>query len=329
MTSSVITAVMRKYALRRGLLDVPNSRSSHRIPTPRGGGLSIVVVYSAALIWMYMADTLPGAALAAFLVAGLLVAGIGFLDDHASVPAAYRFLVHLASASYAVYVLGGLPPFQIGFSVVDLGMAGSVLAVVVLVWLVNLFNFMDGIDGLAASEAVFIAGAALLVGTTGMDNYVVFLKSFLIAGTFGFLLWNWSPAKIFLGDIGSGFLGITLGILALVSVGADDLPIWTWLVLAGTFIVDATYTLVRRFLRGEVWYSAHRSHAYQKLSRRCGSHAKATLLINSLNVVWLLPLAWISVRYPEHGFWLVWVAWLPLLGIAVLLKAGSEDAVDC
>jgi Fuc2NAc and GlcNAc transferase len=282
----------------------------------------------AALVWMYLAGTLPDAVLAAFLAAGLLVAGIGFLDDHTSVPAVYRFLVHLASAVFAVYVLGGLPPLQVGFSVVDLGIAGSILAVVFLVWLVNLFNFMDGIDGLAASEAVFIAGAALLVGTTDINSYIISLKCFLIAGTVGFLLWNWSPAKIFLGDIGSGFLGITLGILALVSAAAGDLPVWTWLVLAGVFVVDATFTLVRRFLRGERWYSAHRSHAYQKLSRRVGSHASATFLINILNVAWLLPLAWLTVRYPEYGFWVVWLAWLPLLGIAVFLKAGSEDVAD-
>jgi Fuc2NAc and GlcNAc transferase len=239
---------------------------------------------------MYLGDNLPVAPATALMVAGLLVAGIGFLDDHASVPAAYRFVVHLASASFAVYVLGGLPPFDIGLSTVDLGMVGNMLAVVFLVWLTNLFNFMDGIDGLAASEAVFIVGAALIVGTADLGHHAVFLKSFLIAATAGFLIWNWSPAKIFLGDIGSGFLGITLGVLALVSVGAGDLPIWTWLILAGAFIVDATFTLVRRFLRGERWYSAHRSHAYQKLSRRFGSHAKAAFWVNVLNVVWLLPL---------------------------------------
>ena len=143
-----------------------------------------------------------------------------------------------------------------------------------------------------AVETVFIAGSGLVIGGVESEHYLVMLETGLVACSVGFLFWNWPPAKIFMGDVGSGFLGFTLGTFAVVSANLGDLPIWTWLILSGVFIVDATITVVRRMIIGEKWYSAHRSHAYQRAARHLQSHTRVTLLVSVVNLFWLLPLAW-------------------------------------
>ena len=239
--------------------------------------------------------------------------------------ATYRFIVHFSAASIAIYVIGGLPPLQFGARILDLGLGGDLFAVVFLVWLTNLFNFMDGIDGIAVMETVFIAGTAFMISGSESEHYLMRLEAGLAACSLGFLFWNWPPAKIFMGDVGSGFLGMTLGVLAVVSASLNDLPIWTWLILAGVFIADATVTVIRRMITVEKWYSAHRSHAYQRVARRLQSHTRVILLVSAVNVGWLLPLAWFSALRPEFGWWLTLLAWVPLCVTAVFLGAGRPD----
>ena len=149
-----MTGLMKVYAQRANLLDIPNQRSSHQVATPRGGGLSIVIVFLGAVIWLYVFADLPTGAFSSLLVGGFLVAGIGFADDHGHVPAKWRFLVQIIAATFAVAMLGGLPEIQLGNKLLDLGLIGDAVAVVFTVWLINLYNFMDGIDGIAAVEAL-------------------------------------------------------------------------------------------------------------------------------------------------------------------------------
>jgi len=323
--SAFLTGFIRLYALRRGLVDTPIPRSSHKRPTPRGGGLSIVVTFIALLVLLYLVTEMPKQVFYALLLGGTLIGGVGFLDDHRHIPGIYRILVHFTAACIAVYILGGFPPLQVGARSIDLGWSGHVLSVVFLVWLTNLFNFMDGIDGIAAMEAIFIAAAAIIISGAESEHYLVLLKAGLVAGCVGFLFWNWPPARIFMGDVGSGFLGITLGTLAIISANLNDLSIWTWLILAGVFVVDATVTLIRRMTNGEKWYAAHRSHAYQRAARRFQSHKRVTLLVSAINVGWLLPLAWFSALRPEFGLWLTLLAWTPLCVAAVFIGAGRPD----
>ncbi|MDH3719612.1 MAG: glycosyltransferase family 4 protein, partial [Planctomycetota bacterium] len=237
----------------------------------------------------------------------------------------YRFFVHVLAAVLAVFLVGGLPPLPIGAMAVDLSWAGDVLAVVFLVWLTNLYNFMDGIDGIAAVETIFVAGAAAAIAYTGDTHFILVLEIGIAAACIGFLIWNWPPAKIFMGDVGSGFVGFALGALAIVSAQQGLLPIWTWLILAGVFVADATVTVIRRMARGERWYEAHRSHAYQRLARRHGNHRSVTLLVCAVNVAWLLPIAAASASWPDLGWMLTIVAWLPLLVAAAFLGAGLPD----
>lgn len=279
------TTVVRRHALRLSLIDVPNIRSSHSEPTPRGGGLAIVVTWFlvlAVLIFFKRLDQWVGLAL---LGGGGLVAGVGWLDDRRGLPARWRAIIHALAAIWAVWCLGGLRSLDVGVGSIPLGMAGSILAVVGITWLVNLYNFMDGIDGIAAGEAVSVAlvGGALL-GFAAADGLA--LAAVALAGaSAGFLALNWPPAKIFMGDVASGYLGYAFGVLALASERSGAIPLLVWMVLLGVFIVDATATLVHRLLKGERWYQAHRSHAYQRAVQAGYSHRTVTLAVLGLNVV--------------------------------------------
>ncbi|MEZ5628483.1 MAG: glycosyltransferase family 4 protein [Rhodocyclaceae bacterium] len=256
--------------------------------------------------------------------AGALVALIGFLDDHGHIAARWRLLAHFGAAVWALVWLQPL-------GVMPLGLSGSmsgvlmVMAALYLVWMLNLYNFMDGIDGIASVEAVCVCvGGALLYWLHGANADALVPLS-LAGAVLGFLVWNFPPAKIFMGDAGSGFLGIVLGILSFQAAAVSPALFWSWAILLGVFIVDATYTLMRRLFRGERVYEAHRSHAYQHASQRAGRHLPVTLTVAALNLFWLLPLA-VCVALDVLPGWLgVLVAYLPLATLALRLRAGLPE----
>lgn len=322
----VTTGLARRYALRVNLLDVPNHRSSHRVATPRGGGLSIVVVFLGAVTGLFFFGRLPADVFASLLVGGVLLAGIGFADDHNHLPAWWRFIIQVIAATFAIAMLGGLPAVQLGERLVDLGFAGDLMALVFTVWFVNLYNFMDGIDGIAAVEAVCIVGSVLLISAASGSGFMAAPLLVFMAAALGFLVWNWPPAKIFMGDAGSGFSGFVLAMFALICSSLGILPIWCWLILAGVFVVDATVTLITRAMHGEAWYAAHNNHAYQKASRRLRGHRPVTIAVIGINLLWLLPLAWYASARPEFGWWLTMVAWMPLIALSLALQAGRQEA---
>jgi len=323
--AGVLTGVLRRYALARSLMDIPNSRSSHSVPTPRGGGVAIVLSFLLAAPLAAILGAVSTANLWAIFGAGGVVALIGFLDDHGHVAARWRLLAHFVGAVWALAWLGGAPPLEwFGVAIVP-GWFGFVLAAVYLVWLLNLYNFMDGIDGIASVEAICVCtGGVLLYLLTGrMELSGVPLT--LAAAVGGFLYWNFPPAKIFMGDAGSGFLGIVLGILSLQAGWVSPALFWSWLILLGVFIVDATWTLLRRLFRGERVYEAHRSHAYQHASQRFGRHLPVTLSVCAINVLWLLPLALCVGTGRLEGVVGIVIAYAPLLAAAVALRAGDRE----
>lgn len=323
--SFCLTYGVRRYALARSLIDVPNARSSHSAPTPRGGGVAIVMSFLLALPLLFLLDVFDWNLLLALFGAGLGVAVLGFLDDHGHIAARWRLLGHAAAAAWALYWLGGLPPLVILGISLELGWLGQVLAAVYLVWLLNLYNFMDGIDGIASIEAVCVCvGSALLYGMLGMGA-AIWLPLLLAAAVIGFLLWNFPPARIFMGDAGSGFLGAILGVFTIHAAWLAPQLFWSWLIMLGVFIVDATFTLLKRLWRGEKLYEAHRSHAYQSASRVHGGHLPITLTVLALNVLWLLPIAlWVGLGHMDGLLGLV-LAYLPLLGLAVRYRAGERE----
>lgn len=326
LASWALTYFIRGYALRHNLIDSPIARSSHCHPTPRGGGMAIVVSFLAAylLLW-YMKFITDNLFLPVFL-SGCLVALVGFIDDHRFVTIKLRLGVHFLSVVGALYLFGTLPllPWLTGY--IEIGMIGYWVLGLGLIWFLNLFNFMDGIDGLAAVEAIFISGsAAVFLGLSGGNTGLVLGMACLALASIGFLMWNWPPAKIFMGDGCSVFIGFVLGIFALITPCTNHINIWTWLILSGYFIVDATVTLLVRFFRREKIYESHRSHAYQILSRRLNSHAKVTIGILFLNIVWLLPFAVLSVIFPLNGFLFLLISLVPLVLLVLKIGAGTTN----
>ena len=318
----LFTGWLRRYALARNLLDVPNARSSHFSPTPRGGGVAIVLVVLAGLPLLWWQGVVSGAVLAAFAGAGGLVALVGWLDDQSHVAARWRLLVHFAAAIWGLAWLGGLPPLVLAGQIVDPGWLGHGLAVFYLVWLLNLYNFMDGIDGIAGIEAVTVClGGVVLLWLAGSTDSG-WLPLLLAAATAGFLCWNFPQARIFMGDAGSGFVGLLLGLLSLQAAWLAPELFWGWLILLGAFVVDATLTLLRRLLRGERVYEAHRSHAYQHAARRHDSHVAVSLAVGAINLAWLLPLAVLVTAGYLDGLLGVLLAYTPLTIMALYYRAG-------
>lgn len=282
--SWTLTGLMRRYALSHGVVDVPNERSSHAVVKPRGGGVAIAAAFLLGIAALAALGVLPTNLVIALGGGGVLVAGVGWLDDQRGLSPISRAVVHLMAAAWAVYWLGGLPFLEIGSSRLPLHLFGAVLAVIGVAWLINLFNFMDGIDGIAGIETVSagILGGIFAALSGAMSLALAcWLLSF---ATGGFLVWNWPPAKIFMGDVGSGFLGYSFAVMALSSENLKTLPLLIWIVLLGVFIVDATATLIRRVRQGDRWYEAHRTHAYQYAVQAGFTHGQVTVAVLVLNL---------------------------------------------
>lgn len=323
--SLLATGLLRRYALSASLMDVPNARSSHTVPTPRGGGVAIVLSFLILLPLGWLQGVLDSESALALAGAGALVAIIGFMDDHGHIAARWRLLGHFSAASWVLFWLGGLPPLAVFGVVLDFGWLGGLLACFYLVWMLNLYNFMDGIDGLASVEAICATfGMCAIYLTAGHIGLIwpALLLGFSVAG---FLFWNFPPARIFMGDAGSGFLGITLGILALQAAWSDSQLFWAWLILLGVFIVDATLTLLRRLMTRQKVYEAHRSHAYQYASRHYGRHLPVTVAVLLINLLWLLPLAWAVACQGLDGAIGVVIAYIPLIVLAIRFNAGKLE----
>lgn len=287
-----LTLLLRKYALKTRFLDVPNHRSSHKIPTPSGGGVGFILLLLAVAATLCI--FVPGErSLGLALLGGGAVTGfVGWLDDRRGLSARLRFVAHLCASCWAVGWLGGITQFTLGETVVSLGMIGFGLTVFGFVWSINLFNFMDGIDGLAGAQAVIVGSAGGLLFLLAGDPTMALVSFSLAASVAGFLIWNWQPAKIFMGDCGSGFLGFMLAVMALAGAHRGSTPLSIWLILMGVFLVDATATLLRRMINGEKWYEAHKTHAFQHAVGFGWSHRRVTIGFFLINLALVIASVW-------------------------------------
>lgn len=320
------TGLFRRHARASQWLDLPTARSSHTVPTPRGGGVAIVGSFLLWVAALSLAGWIEPRLSMAIGGSGLLVASLGFLDDRRNLPARWRFLGHAAASVWVLWWLGTIPSVPVFGVLLDLSYAGPVLCGLYLVWMVNLFNFMDGIDGIASVEAITSTlGGALLWWLTGNGTgwSVALVFAACVAG---FLVWNFPPAKIFMGDAGSGFLGLMVAVFSLWCGQSTPALFWSWFILIGLFMVDATTTLVRRVLRGERFFEAHRAHAYQYAARSAGGHLPVTLACGAINLLWLLPIAGAVAIERLDGLLGVGIAYAPLLWLAFRYKAGDRNA---
>jgi len=282
--SWLATGAVLRFLRRRGVLDIPNERSSHSAPTPRGGGIAVIGVLLAAWLILWLAGEGSAAPGNFWLVlgAGAGLALISWFDDVlGGLPAALRFAAQAIAVAAGLFALpegdgvfqGALP------AELDLALSG-----LIWLWFLNLFNFMDGIDGIAGSQTAsaglgLFALAVLFPAAAGLGPYGLVVAAVAI----GFLPWNWQPARIFLGDVGSVPLGYVIGwlLLALASYG-----LWqAALLLVFYYFADASFTLFRRLLRGEAIWRAHHQHYYQFAVAAGRSHAHVVVVITGVNIL--------------------------------------------
>lgn len=259
------TWMARRYALARRLLDEPGERRSHQVATPRGGGIAIVLAMLVAIVALMARVPLWVPQLAAVAAGLLLVAAVGWIDDHRPLSPWLRLVVHAVAAALlalACIFAGG-------------GAVAALFAFVLAMVLVNVWNFMDGIDGLATSQAALVALACAVTAPAG--TAAGWLAWALAAACVGFLPFNFPRARIFLGDVGSGALGYLLA--ALLALGLHEVPGEAWMLLPlSAFLVDATLTLGTRIVRGERWWTPHVQHLYQRLARQWRGHRRVTIV---------------------------------------------------
>jgi len=322
-----LTLLIRRKAGSLGLIDVPNERSSHTLPLPRGAGVAIAVASLAAMGLLCLVRLMSVQLFVAIAPGGAAVAAVGLIDDIKPLTARVRLFVHFMAAAWAVVCIGPVGFFgHFGADTPEVRWLGYAISTVGIVWFLNMYNFMDGIDGIAASQAVFMACGMALLGlfSTGIAS-ISAAAIVLGAAACGFLLWNWPPAKIFMGDVGSGYLGFIFAVLGLASGAHSVFGPWSCLILAGVFAVDATFTVIRRFARGERVTEAHRTHAFQLLAQRMG-HRNVTLSVAIVNVAWVLPCALASVIWPQDAIWMTAVSVCPLVVCAAVVGAGQREA---
>jgi UDP-N-acetylmuramyl pentapeptide phosphotransferase/UDP-N-acetylglucosamine-1-phosphate transferase len=309
----LVALLVCEWARRRQILDVPNERSSHVRPTPRLGGIGLVVgVLAGCLLPIGGAAIEPGRGSLVLAVA-VGLAAVSLLDDLRGLPALFRLVLHGVAGAVTVWGLEVVPRAIAAGASEPLALVFGVLAAIWIVAFVNAFNFMDGIDGIAAGQALVAGVGWLLVGAAVGDTAASRLAGPIAGASAGFLFLNWSPARLFMGDVGSAFLGYLLAALPLV--GSDPVGLAApALVLVWPFLFDTAFTLVRRARRGERLLDAHRSHLYQRLSapgrRGALTHARVSGRYMALAGVGV-PTAWA----------LVTTRWLPA-GVGVLVASG-------
>ena len=285
ITSFILIGCFRIYALHKNLLDKPNHRSSHTVTTPRGAGIVFMILWLIFVGSSYLFGYVKLEQLLVLLPGSVLISVIGYLDDHDNVSAKWRLTIQFIVAIVSLIALGSFSHIQFGQHIIYLGWFGSVLAAIAIIWSINLYNFMDGIDGIAAIEALFVFGiGGFLLWLAGGQELAILIWG-MGAIVAGFLLWNFPPAKIFMGDSGSALLGFLAVIFSLMGTVFYKIPVLLWVILYGLFWFDASVTLIRRIFYREIWYKAHRLHAYQRLQLQGWSHGKILVGVIIINVL--------------------------------------------
>ncbi len=326
--SLAMTYSILLFAKKNHLIDIPNARSSHQHATPRGGGLAIVLSFLLGSIILCFQSLISLKLALTLCLGGGALALIGFYDDVKSLPANIRFLVHLLAASLALYWIGNFSELTIAQYHWAWGWLGYLATGILIVWLINLTNFMDGIDGIASIQTLTVVIGAITLLLLTKHSILISPFALLFATVLGFLMFNWPPAKIFMGDVGSGFLGYVTIVLLLYACHQTHTQCWPWLILLGTFLVDATLTLLTRMLTGQAWLQAHCQHAYQYAAKYFGQHKIVSTAVGIINLVWLLPWSIAALHWTRDGFYCLICAYAPLIVICKVFTAGAVDTLQ-
>ena len=299
--------------------DEPSSRGLHDHVVPRGGGLAIFGCVAIAGVAVHLLQGAKNAELDFLTIVSLTGVGVmGFLDDRFNLGVGLRLIAGLILTTLLAVGSIGDHSLLVYGQTSDWSFAVVLLAGTIgLFWLMNLFNFMDGADGVAGVQSVIASGALAIWFAVSGEEFLALLNVGLAGACLGFLWFNWAPARVFMGDVGSLTLGAWFGVMSLIGVSQSGLPVEAFLILLGVFVFDATFTLVRRLLKRKRITQAHREHLYQKLILAGWSHGKVAVLIGAMAFVAAV-LATLVVWNPDHGLWFFVVALVMLVGYAKL-----------
>lgn len=303
------TYTVRYLAIKKSIIDIPNERSSHTIPTPRGGGLAVAIIWFFYLAFEFFHGGLQ-ANLFWALFAGSALSAVGFVDDLIDLNPKVRMFVQVGVSLVGLYFVGGLQRVDFGFYELTNPFLINILSVVGLVWFINLFNFLDGIDAYLGMETLFIFLVLSFVGAGWLSSFNAIIL--------GFLVWNWPKAKIFMGDVGSTLIGYNVGILTIYFANTTEFSVISLLMLSSLFWFDATYTLFRRWRNKEKLSVAHRKHAYQRIVQSGWSHQK-TVLYSCLINLFVLLLFYISRIHKNYTLVVFVFLCVAMFGINILV----------
>jgi Fuc2NAc and GlcNAc transferase len=308
-----------------GLLDQPNNRSSHFKPTVRGGGFVFSLVYLLFGCFLFLYDLKFQSSFQVVLIACPLALFVGWYDDRFNLSAVFRLIFQLFLSVIIIFYVSDQFKIEMKFLFLpSYFWLNFVFSILFITWFTNLFNFMDGADGLAASTSV-IASIAMAILALKSANYELTMAYILVGSCLlGFLPWNWSPAKIFMGESGSYFLGINFAILALIGNIKFKLSMYAFIILFGLFIVDTTYTLIVRIFRRQNPLAPHKHFAFHKLMKKGWSHNRISILYSSIVIFWLAPLALSSFLFQQHALLILVLSYTPLVVYVWKVKAGID-----
>ena len=268
LLSFSLTYFIKNYYIQNALFDEVNERSSHTVPTPHGGGIAIAFVWFIGLFYLFFTNEIDFSLFVALLF-GIVISVVSFFDDLYDLSPKTRLIVQAIVACGGLYCLGGLEELNFGLFYIQTPVVTNIFAFFMIIWFINLYNFLDGINGYAGSEAVFLALAGFWL--FGDKHFLILLVAVL-----GFLYWNWNQAKIFMGDVGSTLLGYNVAIFTIYYTNQESSNFWIWMILFSLFWFDATITLFKRILNGEVLSQAHKKHLYQRFTQQGWSHYEVT-----------------------------------------------------
>lgn len=316
-----LVRIFCSYAKNKGLVSIPNSRSFHQGSIPLGGGIIFVFFWVVGWLLSFIFNLTSFKELIVFLPSTLMVSIIGYWDDHKNLTAKQRLIAQLIASILCVSIIGEIPYLHLfGRSAVYLGSFGIILTIIGLIWSTNLYNFMDGLDGMAAVEALFVFGMSGLLFWHNNAIKMAILSWLIVAMVAGFLVWNWPKAKVFMGDVGSYFLGFLVALFSLIGDIWYNIPVVFWFILYGVFWFDATVTVIRRFIFKENLTVAHREHAFHRVQRLGFSHQQVLLGIITLNMVLSSIVIWVLFIQPDYLKWGLLLAIIILTIIYIVIE---------
>ena len=319
----LVEILFLKFSL---FIDNPDDRSVHQYPIPSAGGLSIIVTFILYMIFLVMIYPDDNISYIILLISVTPVIVIGVIDDLKKIGVYQRLFVHAFSAIVIVYY------FQISNNSFNIDFQGQSSYIIILVsivlsmWLMNLYNFMDGVDGYAATESVFVAlSASLIAYISDPSSHIYMYLLGLGATNIGFLIRNWHPAKIFMGDTGSVSSGCIFAFFIFYSGSESVISIYTWLILLSVFISDSTYTLFVRIVTKKNITEPHLTHAFHIITKLKESQLFTVKVLIFINMLWALPMAILSMIYSNYHIIITCLVYIPILLYLVKIGAGLED----